>query len=176
MNNADDCGDNLGVFLQRNEHQTFTSPYWSPDGKWVYYSYQEDLLDDAGNYIGFSMSLNRMQANGNGIPEILIPYAGQPSMSVDGSLLTYVSYDLETYARGLWVCEPDGSNPRQVVPDNMFGAIAAPQFSPDGSEIAFAASAMPMANESSGLTWLDSLLGVRTVSYTHLTLPTNREV
>ena len=164
INDANDCGDNLSVFLQRNADQTFTSPYWSPDGKWVYYSHQEDSLDDVGNYIGFSMSLNRLQVQGNGIPEILIPYAGQPSMSVDGSLLTYVSYDLETYARGLWVSEPDGSNPRQVVPNNIFGAISGPQISPDGSEIAFAASAMPMANKFDGLSWLDILLGVRKAS------------
>lgn len=164
INATNDCGDNLGVFLQRNENQTFTSPYWSPDGRWVYYSHQEDLLDDVGNYIGFSMSLNRLQVQGNGIPEILIPYAGQPSMSVDGSLLTYVSYDLETNARGLWISESDGSNPRQVVPNNIFGAIAGPQISPDGSEIAFAASAMPMANKFGGFSWLDILLGVRKAS------------
>ena len=163
-NRTGDCGDNLGILLQRDEHHTFTTPFWSPDGKWVYYTHQEDLLDDAGNYTGFSMSLNRLQVAGNGVPETLIPYAGQPSMSADGSLLAYVSYDFETYARGLWVADPDGSDPRQVIPNNIFGAIAGPQLSPDGAEIAFAASAAPRANKFRSLTWLDRLLGVRIAS------------
>ena len=161
ISRAGDCGDTLAILLQRSEHETFTTPYWSPNGKWIYYTHQEDLLDDAGNYAGFSMSLNRLQVSGSGVPEKLIPHAGQPSMSSDGSLLAYVSYDLETYARGLWIALPDGSDPRQVVPDNIFGAIAGPQLSPDGTEIAFAASAVARANKFSGLTWLDRLLGVR---------------
>jgi len=163
-NRTGDCGDNLGILLQRDEHHTFTTPFWSPDGKWVYYTHQEDLLDDAGNYTGFSMNLNRLRVSGNAVPETLMPYASQPSMSADGSLLAYVSYDIETYARGLWVADPDGSNPRQIVPNSMFGAIAGPQLSPDGVEIAFAASAVPQSSKAGSLTWLNLLLGVRKAS------------
>jgi Tol biopolymer transport system component len=103
-------------------------PSWSPDGrKLVYCSYNEmaktwelwiyDHLDKSNSMIGYGLL---------------------PEWSPDGKHIVYEKFrNRDKRFASIWVCDPDGSNPSEIIGDRDYGAIT-PSWSPDGKYIAYA--------------------------------------
>ena len=68
-----------------------------------------------------------------------------PDVSRDGKSLVYVALPPgkaeteQVLTRSLMLADRDGTNPRVPVPGEVFQDIRSPRFSPDGTQIAFAA-------------------------------------
>jgi Tol biopolymer transport system component len=75
----------------------------------------------------------------------LVTDARMPDVSRDGKRLVYValppgkSETEQILTRTLMLADRDGGNPRVLVPGDVFQDIRSPRFSPDGTQIAFAA-------------------------------------
>ncbi len=114
-----------------------TTPTWSADGRSVLYTYTPygmmNPTDPASQ-----TRIERVTLDGS-TPTIVLPEATSPSLSADGRLLTYLHST--RFGDALWVADGDGTNGREVVPDNRFLGLAYPRLSPDGSRIAVAATA-----------------------------------
>jgi Tol biopolymer transport system component len=76
----------------------------------------------------------------SGPPTKLVASTGintEPQFSPDGKRVAFVSWRTGNW--GIWVCDSDGSNPRQLTSFHV-SVGAYPHWSPDGREIAFTAS------------------------------------
>jgi len=95
----------------------------SPDGQTVYFSSRQ-----SGTYEIYSVDIN-----GNGLERLTngIGTLYAPELSPDGERIVFTNN-----GNGLWVMNPDGSNPRAI----SFRDDIDPTWSPDGSMIAFASS------------------------------------
>jgi Tol biopolymer transport system component len=71
-------------------------------------------------------------------------YNGSPQFSPDGKRVAFVSSRSGSWQ--VWVCESDGSNPRQLT--FLASSARYPRWSPDGREIAFQA---PSTNEGTNI-------------------------
>jgi len=141
----------------------YQQPTWSPDGKYIYFvhaNYQTPFT--MPNQAFPDYEIFRMKYPG-GQPEKLVDQALWPKLSMDGSLLAYVSFNYVDGSNQLFVANADGTNRRQV---RMSGSyiptiIDAPSFSPDNQIIYFSA-ASPLKSYSPNL--VDRLLGVTVVA------------
>jgi Tol biopolymer transport system component len=115
---------------------------WSPDGEWLAYS-SDQRTELAGPPDGLAGSptrpppaeIYRLHLASNQ-PERLTRsdfdnYS--PVWSPDGSQIAFVSD--RGFAMSVFIMNADGSNLRQITPDNVFDG--APQWSPDGKWLAF---------------------------------------
>jgi Tol biopolymer transport system component len=137
---AEGDGSNPQAVLEPTvQFESFISPAWSPDGEWLYYTHYLPVYNDEGTFSGLILNIERMPAEG-GPSETVIEGAQQGALSGDGTQIVYLRFDLDTYATGLWIAGADGSNPRELLPDNAFFALSGPHLSPDGTRIAFGAS------------------------------------
>jgi Tol biopolymer transport system component len=95
----------------------------SPDGQRVYFS-----SNQSGNFEIYSIDIN-----GNGLQRLTsgIGSLYAPELSPRGEKIIFTNR-----GNGLWVMNPDGSNPRAIT----FKDDIDPTWSPDGSMIAFASS------------------------------------
>lgn len=133
-------GSNLQPLVQhRGPFESFDYPAWSPDGRWLYFTRSDVQVNEDQSFGDPIIELERIPAGG-GQPEVVISYAEQASISVDGSRVTYLHFDLESLARSIWVADIDGSNAVQLLADDRFFDVASPKFSLDGETIAFAGS------------------------------------
>jgi Tol biopolymer transport system component len=125
------------------EQDWFISPSFSPDGQTVLFHQHR-----AGHLAG--LDLWSVPATG-GEPSLVRRGAAYGAYSPDGSTIAYtgspqkLSHDMgvhpipgpgagESPANGIWLADPDGSNPRPLVEG---GKIRAPMWSPDGTRIAY---------------------------------------
>ena len=141
----------------------YQQPTWSPDGKYIYFvhaNYQSPFTMPNQTFPDYEIF--RMKYPG-GQPEKLVDQALWPKLSMDGSLLAYVSFNYVDGSNQLFVANADGTNRRQV---RMSGSyiptiIDAPSFSPDKKIIYFSAASPAKSFSPS---WVDRLLGVTVVS------------
>lgn len=149
-------GSNTPRPLLEKEEESFSTPVWSPDGQYIYYSH---FFNGAG-YNTLNYTVERV-IYPDGQPEVLLENAFWPSLSPDGSKLAYLSFDPDTYTEMLKLADAAGTNPKLVMPADAFPIIDAHFFSPDGSRIIFSTP-----NKSAGVkpSWLEQLLGIQIAS------------
>jgi Tol biopolymer transport system component len=154
-------GDAPEILLARSDPQeSFFNPLWSPDGQYVYFSHFKPQREINGTPppAPFVYTIERLAYPG-GSPEVVVTDAFWPALSSDGTRLTYVGSDPETYLNHLYVAEADGSNPVNLLTPDSFQAVDAPFFTPDGEAIVFSA----VGEGPKALTWMDQLLGASSV-------------
>ncbi len=131
--NAD--GSNIEpVALPPNNKTAFNWPHYSFDGKWIYYTASFPVPPNKQD-----SEIQRVAAGG-GEPQTLVQDARMSTESPDGKSIAFIRFNFDTFTGGLWIADSDGQNARPLLNDDVFIMIAAPQFSPDGSQILFAAS------------------------------------
>jgi len=115
--------DGTGRRQLTNFPSTAFYPSLSPDGQTVYF-----VSNQSGTFEIYSIDINGngLQRLTNGIGSL---YA--PELSPDGERIIFANY-----GNGLWVMNPDGSNPRAITSKDDID----PTWSPDGSMIAFASN------------------------------------
>lgn len=96
-------------------------PSWTTDGKYIYFN--------EGN----SSKVYRVKPNGQSLESIT--EARDACISPDGKYLTYTQAGPQGF--GVWVAKADGSEAKQIIPqESRIGGIA-PVWSHDGQKIAF---------------------------------------
>jgi len=144
----------------------YQQPIWSPDGTYIYFvhsNYQSPFT--MPNQIFPVYEIFRMKYPG-GPPEKLIDKAFWPKLSMDGSLLVYVSFSPVDGSNRLFVAAADGSNQHQIPLSGSYipTVIDAPSFSLDNKVIYFSAATPP---KSFSMNLIDRLFGV-TVASAHV--------
>ncbi len=114
---------------------TLTTPIWSRDGTSILYTYTPYVLG-----VPNAETLPRIEriAVSGGAPQVVVREATAAAPSPDGRLIVY----LKSTDRGdaLWLANADGSDAHEVLPASRFLGLAYPRISPDGSQIAVAAT------------------------------------
>ena len=134
-----------------NNKTAFNWPQYSADGKWIYYTSSYPVPPNK-----LHSEIQRI-AVGGGEPQTIVEDARMSTESPDGTKIAFIRFNFDTFTAGLWIADIDGKDPQLLISDDVFIMIAAPQFSPDGSEILFAAS----GPNTRPLPGIDSLLTPR---------------
>jgi Tol biopolymer transport system component len=159
---ADGSATTPAVVLERtNPQESYFSPEWTPDGKYLYYAHFVPIIDEeAGN--SFKYTIERIayppQANA---PEVLVEDAIWPKVSPDGTKLAYLKFDTAKFTQELYMSDVDGANPAPVLPPEEFPSVDAQFFSPDGKTMIFNAVG---EGQAPALSFIDQLLGVQAVN------------
>ena len=135
-------GDATLLIAHDGSTEQLETPTWSPDGRWVYFSYSALLVGSDNVITGRDFGIARVPASG-GRRETVVTGAAFPTLSADGNRLAGVRQDPEDGATTLWVSAPDGSGSRTIIEAGVSEAITAPRFSPDGRQIVFSALVPP---------------------------------
>jgi Tol biopolymer transport system component len=154
-----DGSDAQPLLVHRGLYEAFNHPTWSHDGKWIYFTRSDVLIDDAQSTGITVVNIERIPVGG-GQPELVIEDAEQSHFSADGSRITYLVFNEETSTRSLWVANANGSEPMETLSDTAFFDLTSPRLSPDGEMVAFAASRRSRAGEPMARCWLGLLMGI----------------
>jgi Tol biopolymer transport system component len=114
-------------------------PRFSPDGASIYFSVaitQDKLL-------GKSLYEIARGPAGGGQWQVVLQGGDHPSLSRDGKRISFLKFNPQRFSSSLWVADSDGSNPRQLLADDVFAGVIGQRFSPDGAWIVFSASGPP---------------------------------
>jgi Tol biopolymer transport system component len=114
----------------------FSLPAWSLDGTEIWFT-----SSSVSSNAQFD-EVDRVSVAG-GTPSRMISGARAAVASPDGKKIAFLRLDYSTFRSSLWLAQADGSNPRQLMDDQVFVSIQGPRFSPDSQSIAFAASGVP---------------------------------
>ena len=125
---------------------SYRDPFWTPDGLSIWTSLEVPKYDEEGNWVGISSHIRRIVI-ATSEAEIVVESAYSPAVSPDGQQLAYLMTDPETYRTGLWLSSVDGEGARAILDSSVFYYILAPQFSPDGTMLAFAAIGEPAISQ-----------------------------
>ena len=129
-----DGAQNNQVAKPTNNKTAFNWPHVSWDGKWIYYTSSFPVPPNKQESV-----IQRVPVGG-GEPQTIVKDARMSTESPDGKTIAFVRFNYDTFTGGLWIANTDGSGERELLNDQVFVMISAPQFSPDGSQILFAAS------------------------------------
>ena len=140
-----------------SDKDVYYQPQWSPDGRYVYFAHE--------NYQGQTTYEIMRMSFPDGKLETLVDQAFWPSISGDGSRITYTSLDPVTWTNGLFIANADGTQTREItIPGPWpWNIIDAPIFFPGDQSILFTA---PVPPRSSAPGWVDKLFGI-TIVYAH---------
>jgi hypothetical protein len=146
------------LFTPPTPDDRYTQAEWSPDGKFIYYTYYNNR--EFGGRFGDKYKIFRMTYPA-GEPELIAEYAFWPRLSSDATRLVYIAIDPASATNTLFVSNADGSNPQSVTISGPWlpDIIDAPIFSPDGESILF--SAPTPASTSYQPNWFDRLTGIQ---------------
>ncbi len=135
-------GDATLLIAHGGSAEQLETPTWSPDGRWVYFSYSALLVGSDNVISGRDFGIARVPAAG-GQREVIVTGAAFPTLSADATRLAGVRQNPEDGATTLWVGAPDGSGRRTIIEAGVSEAITAPRFSPDGRQIVYSALVPP---------------------------------
>ncbi len=145
--------------------ESYSSPAWSHDGKYLYFWHLKVIRSDSGNT--FKYTIERLEYP-NGQPEVLLENAMWPRPSPDGTRLAYLKFDLEANTQELYLSDLDGQNPVPALDPAKFPLVDAQFFAPDGKTLIFnsasesaSAFAPSLLEERNEWAWLDWLSGVQ---------------
>ncbi len=127
--------------------ESWRDPFWSRDGLWLLVTHQQALRDAGGEPQSISITVKRVALDGS--QETLLADAEQAALSPDGSQLTWLRLNPETWGQALMHAWADGSAAGELVAEGTFAALASPRFTKDGNFIVFSASGarqMPAAS------------------------------
>lgn len=131
--NADGT-QNEPLAMPSDKRTQFNWPHYSWDGKWVYYTASYPVPPNKQH-----SEIQRMPVGG-GEAQTVIDDARMSTESPDGTKIAFIRFNFDTFTGALWIADSDGQNARLLVSDEVFIIISSPQYSPDGSQILFAAS------------------------------------
>jgi Tol biopolymer transport system component len=153
--------DDLTPLLEpAGSNEAYFSPVWSPDGQALYYAHFTPSQSDTST--PFQYTLERASVPPQGAGSALIENALWPALAPDGGQIAYVWFDPEDYSNELFTAQADGAAAARLVGSDVFEAVDAPFFSPDGSLLYFSAVGEgPGAAPAPSSAWLDRLLGAR---------------
>ena len=142
-------------FIPSSEQDQYSQPFWSPDGKYVYFAHFNYMLSSTYEIMRIAYL--------DGEPEKLVDHAYWPRLSDDGTRLVYVSLDPETGTNSLFIANADGTNPQPVPLTDLPvpNVIDAPMFSSDNHTILFSS---PVGIQASAPHWFDKIMGVTIAS------------
>lgn len=129
-----DGAHNDPVAIPPNNKTAFNWPHYSWDGKWIYYTSSFPVPPNKQH-----SEIDRI-AVGGGEPQKIVDDARMSTESPDGKQIAFIRFNFDTFTGALWIADTDGTNAHPILNEDVFIMIAAPQFSPDGSQILFAAS------------------------------------
>lgn len=125
------------LFMPAIREDQYIQAEWSPDGKYIYYTFVNYIVTDPNRLEPF-YKIFRMEYPG-GEPELIAEAAYWPRLSADPSRLVYVSADPVTAKHQLKIADPDGKKVQDIVLSGSYipELKDAPFFSPDGKSIIF---------------------------------------
>lgn len=147
---ADGSGDPELLVDRADPSETFYNISWPMDDM-VYYARYAPSIDETGA-VTYVSSVERAHLPGGEV-ELLVTEAAWPRLSNDGSQLAYVTEGGE-----MMIAEADGASPQLFLGADVYAAVDAPLFSPDGDQLYFSAVDL---EPSASLSPLDKLLGVQ---------------
>ena len=147
------------LFMPPTREDQYTQVEWSPDGKYIYYTYVNYLSPNDPNRAYPLYKIFRMKYPG-GEHELVAEEAYWPRVSPDGSRLVYVSLDPVSGDQRLKIANPDGNNAQDVALSGSYipHDKTTPFFSPDGKSIIFGGN---VAGESYKPDWLAKIIQIQ---------------
>jgi Tol biopolymer transport system component len=149
----DDPSSARPLLEREDERESYFTPSWSPDGRFIYYSHLKRIADpsNATQTIGYQYSVERVSFP-EGAVEVLVPGAYWPRLAPDGTRIVYVTIDPVALSdNGIIIADSDGADPIRVLEVGSFGAVDAPLFSPDGQTVFVSIISEALGGRSSGL-------------------------
>src|SRR5262249_39938556 len=131
---SEDGGKDDPVAIPPNNKTAFNWPHYSWDGKWIYYTSSYPVPPNKQH-----SEIDRIAVAG-GEPQPVVQDARMSTESPDGKQIAFIRFNFDTFNSSLWVADINGQNAHEILNEDVFISIAAPQYSPDGSQILFAAS------------------------------------
>ena len=146
------------LFMPAVREDQYIQAEWSPDGKYIYYTFVNHIITDPTRLEPF-YKIFRMEYPG-GRPELIAEAAYWPRLSADSSRLVYVAADPTTGEHQLKIADPDGGHVQDVV---LTGSYIpefkdTPFFSPDGKSIIFSGD---VPGTSYRPNWFETVTGLR---------------
>jgi Tol biopolymer transport system component len=147
------------LFMPAHREDEYLQAEWSPDGKYICYTYVNFTVPSAPNWLFPLYKIFRMEYP-NGQPELIAEEAYWPRLSPDGEHLVYVFLDPSSGEYKLKTADPNGQNVHEVIMSgsNIPHEKTAPFFSPDGKSIIFRGN---VAGESYQPNWFGKIMGIR---------------
>lgn len=134
------------LLVKRDEPLTFLdNPYWSADGKYLYFDGRTPKRDAKGQIIGEILSVSRVEL-ATGKRETLAQDGREPVPFADNSAVVYVSVNASggTYETTLKIYDFASKKSRELLTGSMgFLGAYMPRPSPDGQTIVFSAPGGP---------------------------------
>ncbi len=139
------------LIIKRDEPSAFLdNPYWSADGKYIYFDARVPKRDQAGTVIGEFISINRFEI-ATAKREKLQEDAREPVPTPDGKQVVFVGVNASTgtYEANLKLYDLSTRQTKNLTdpdPNKGFVFVYMPRLSPDGQQIAFSAIGGPDFN------------------------------
>lgn len=130
--------DPVPLLTRSDALESWRDPFWSPDGLWLLVTHQRALRDAGGEPQSIAITVKRVALDG--ARETTLEDAEQAALSPDGSQLTWLRLNTETWGQALMRARADGSAATELVAEGTFAALASPRFGKDGNFIVFSAS------------------------------------
>ncbi len=140
--NVDGTNDRI-IAAPPDAKTAFSFPAWNPDGKEIWFT-RSSVSSEAQ-----SEEVDRVSLSG-GTPQRVFEGGRAAAVSPDGEKITFLRFDYGTLRSSLWIAQTDGSNPKQLLDQDVFASLEGARFSLDSQSIVFAASGVPQKQLPAG--------------------------